>query len=152
MRPITLVLALFLTLAVGLGAHCQQPSTPTSNPYIIARAVVQSAQIAVDTADATFNLWCGFASEKCAAVRQKYSALRLDVVDALAVVLSAIDLAETAGTSLDMTKLMLQAEVAWQALVKFLTDLGVSPSSAPTVVKLQPLKLPKTLLPVGPRR
>lgn len=143
-----------LLLSIFLIACNHNTPTP-ANPYAIARAIVQGAQIAVTVADAYFSIWAQNSSDPASVptVQAEYNQIKMDVINAIQVAFSAINLAEDQSQGIDVTKLMTDAEAAWQKLYTFLQGLGVKvPTSMSVKIKTQKHLvtinyIPKTLLP-----
>ena len=134
------LITLFLCSCPHNGAG---PVGPTkTDPYAIARAVIQGAQLSLFVADGVFEQWAlqQTDQEKVKAARAKYTHIRTAVVDGLRLALDAVNIAQQAATDPDLSKILLQADAAWQDLKALLTDLlgktpvPPPPSSAPAKV------------------
>lgn len=140
-----------LVCLVVLIAGCPHNGAgPVINPYSVARAAIQTAQLSLIVADGVFDTWAATQTDpaKVAEVKAKYVKVRTCVADGLRLAMDAVGIAEAAGQKVDIAQILAQAEVAYQDLLKLLKDLKSGPASAPTL-KVPALfeKLPPTLIP-----
>ena len=158
-----------LLVAAGMLAGCPNPATGKTDPWLTAKTIINQSKMGVPVADVIFTQWklSQTDQQKVAEAEAKYVKIKLAVLNGLSVAYDGVVIAEQAKTDPDMSKLMDQAETAWQDLRKFLEDLlkkpeepasqpvakAKTPLPTPTVqpvVKLEDIdlsKLPKSLLP-----
>lgn len=127
------IAALFTLLLTACPHNGPDVATPEKDPYAIARAVVQTAQLSLLAADGVFEIWAGFAEPaKATEARVTYTKIRTAVVDGLKVAMDGINIAESQKEGLDLPKLLAQAEAAYQDLRAFLGILTGGASSQPS--------------------
>jgi hypothetical protein len=142
------------------------PNTPQKDPYAIARAVIQGAQLTLLGADGVFEITVAFMDPaKVPDIRKDYLRIRAAVVAGLKIASDGVDVAESQKAGFDIVKLLAQAETAYQDILKFLGDLkapaGPTSRAVYGVAKYgtskwgekykdpELEKLPKTLLPAA---
>jgi len=148
----TMVLACLVALIAGCPHN---GAGPVINPYSVARAAIQAAQLSLLVADGVFDTWAATQADpaKVAEVRAKYVKVRTAVADGLRLAMDAVAIAESVAQKLDIAQILAQAEVAYQDLLRLLKDLKSAPTSGPTsapaALKVPALfeKLPPTLIP-----
>lgn len=156
----TRTLLLPLALLVTACPPCPPPQTgPGTSPYVIAKGVIYSGQLAVSLAGGFFNLWLSSRpattpAEKISEYKTTYNKVSTSVLNGLQLALTAVNIAEEQGKEFNLVSLLAQAETAWQQLRQFLSGLGVNvpATSLPKVSKPEaPVfnmsDLPVTLLP-----
>jgi hypothetical protein len=131
MRAKLLVVAFLIAACPG-----SQVLPDTSNPYAVARAVIQSAQLSLYAADSLFGLWASRQSDpaRVAAATARYQTVRAAVSYGLSLALRAVDLAEKAKAKVELAVILKDADEAWKDLRGLLTVVfGQSspPASAP---------------------
>jgi hypothetical protein len=151
------MLVFMLVCLVPLTASCPHNGPgPVINPYSVARAAIQAAQLTLLVSDGVFDTWAAAQTNpvKVAAARAKYVKVRTCVADSLRLAMDAVAIAEAVGQKVDLAQILAQAEVAYQDLLKLLKDLKSGPASTPASapapkVELPELfeKLPPTLIP-----
>jgi hypothetical protein len=111
-------------------AHCQ-----VSSSYVLARAIVQCAEVTLSIARGIFEQWVNKQTDttKVADARTKFEHIMLLVEDGLKSALDAIDIAEKLSTSIDVVTIMAAAESAYKDLRQFLNDL--TSTTMPTATK-----------------
>lgn len=127
-------------LIVTSCAHCPVSG---SNPYNVARAVIQAAQLALNVAAGVF------ASFGSPSSQPQFIQISTAVADGLKLALDGVNVAEEQKSGFDLNKLMANAESSYQDLRAFLTALqGRSgPTTKRGLRQFTVKDLPPTLLP-----
>jgi hypothetical protein len=114
---------------------CPDPTTGKIDPYLTARSIILQANTSLALADGIFNQWLlgQTDAEKAKKTQVIYAKAKTGVSNGLQLALNGVNIAQQAKEDPDVTKLLAEADKAWQNLSKLLAGLLASGDPAVAV-------------------